>query len=451
MRSTLGRRFEFFTVLRIRDYRIYYMGMLASVTGHQALLAAKGWLVYDITGEPLALGFVAAAQAIPAVSFNLFTGALADRMDPRKLIMFGESLAAVFTAILAALTLTGLVEVWHIFVIAFLTGGAVAFDQPARRALWPLLVPRDQFMFAASLSQGIWNGTRVFAPAVGVGVVTIVGALTGDYRLGAGVAFLVVCGGFLAMVAASASIHLPEIPRSQGTTVLHDIKDGLAFTYQNKIFLVLLALGLFIGVFGLSSTFLMPALAKDSLGLGPAGLGFLLSMHGVGGVIGVFAVASFGRYQSRPWLLGGGAALFGVSVALLGLSGHFGWFLGVTLFAAMGGVLYTASQVSANTLLILLVPAEFRGRVLGLRGIMWSLSPMGALLGGFIATQVSTPFAISFGGMVIVAGTAVIFAMSRQLRHMHELIAEADARAESTEAPPPPGTAESSGRGGAAE
>ena len=428
MRSALGRRFEFFTVLRNRDYRKYYIGMLASVTGHQSLLAVKGWLVYDMTGEPMALGFVAAAQAIPAVSFNLFTGALADRMDPRKLIMFGESMAAVLTFILATLTLTGLIEVWHILVIAFLTGAAVAFDQPARRALWPLLVPREHFMFAASLSQGIWNGTRVFAPALGTGIIAVAGAMAGDFRLGAAAAFYVACLGFVTMVTTSASIQLGEVARSQGTTLLHDIRDGLAFTYHNKIFLVLLLLGLFIGVFGLSSTHLMPALAKEDLGLGPAGLGFLMSMHGVGGVIGVFAVASFGQYQGRPWLLGGGAALFGVSVALLGLSGHFGWLVGAVVFAALGGVLYTTFQVSANTLLVLLVPAAFRGRVLGLRGIMWTLSPMGALLGGFIATRVNTPFAISFGGLVIVAGTAMLFATSKQLRQVGVLLQEAEGR-----------------------
>ena len=428
MRSALGRRFEFFTVLRNRDYRKYYIGMLASVTGHQSLLAVKGWLVYDITGEPMALGFVAAAQAIPAVSFNLFTGALADRMDPRKLIMFGESMAAVLTFILATLTLTGLIEVWHILVIAFLTGAAVAFDQPARRALWPLLVPREHFMFAASLSQGIWNGTRVFAPALGTGIIAVAGAMAGDFRLGAAAAFYVACLGFVTMVTTSASIQLGKVARSQGTTLLHDIRDGLAFTYHNKIFLVLLLLGLFIGVFGLSSTHLMPALAKEDLGLGPAGLGFLMSMHGVGGVIGVFAVASFGQYQSRPWLLGGGAALFGVSVALLGLSGHFGWLLGAVMFAALGGVLYTTFQVSANTLLVLLVPAEFRGRVLGLRGIMWTLSPMGALMGGFIATRVNTPFAISFGGLVIVAGTVMLFALSKQLRQIGVLLQQAEGR-----------------------
>ncbi len=428
MRSALGRRFEFFTVLRNRDYRKYYIGMLASVTGHQSLLAVKGWLVYDITGEPMALGFVAAAQAIPAVSFNLFTGALADRMDPRKLIMFGESMAAVLTFILATLTLTGLIEVWHILVIAFLTGAAVAFDQPARRALWPLLVPREHFMFAASLSQGIWNGTRVFAPALGTGIIAVAGAMAGDFRLGAAAAFYVACLGFVTMVTTSASIQLGKVARSQGTTLLHDIRDGLAFTYHNKIFLVLLLLGLFIGVFGLSSTHLMPALAKEDLGLGPAGLGFLMSMHGVGGVIGVFAVASFGQYQSRPWLLGGGAALFGVSVALLGLSGHFGWLLGAVMFAALGGVLYTTGQGSANTLRVLRGPAEFRGRVLGLRGIMWTLSPMGALMGGFIATRVNTPFAISFGGLVIVAGTVMLFALSKQLRQIGVLLQQAEGR-----------------------
>ena len=115
-------------------------------------------------------------------------------------------------------------------------------------------------------------------------------------------------------------------------------------------------------------------------------------------------------------------------MALLGLSGHFGWLVGAVMFAALGGVLYTTFQVSANTLLVLLVPAEFRGRVLGLRGIMWTLSPMCALMGGFIATRVNTPFAISFGGLVIVAGTVMLFALSKQLRQIGVLLQQAEGR-----------------------
>ena len=105
MPNALAPRFEFFSVLRRRDYRRYWLGLAASVASHQALVVAQGWLVYDITGEVVALGFVAAAQAIPAIVFNLLAGALADRLDPRRLIVLGEGASAIVVAALATLVL----------------------------------------------------------------------------------------------------------------------------------------------------------------------------------------------------------------------------------------------------------------------------------------------------------------------------------------------------------
>lgn len=425
--SFLARRVEFLSVLRNRDYRVYYVGMLSSVTGHQALTAVQGWLVYDLTGLPAALGFVAGAQAVPGIVFNLVAGALADRVDPRRLIVIGQGSAAVLTAALATLVLTGQAGVFHILVFAFLTGAALSFDQPARRTVWPALVPRHQFMFAASLNQTIWNGTRVFAPGIGMGIIAVVDLLTGDPRLGAAIAFYAVSMGLVGMVVAVLMINMPPLRRSTGATVLHDIRDGLVFVGRNRVFLVLLLLGFTIGFFGLSYAQLMPAFAKDDLELGPTGLGVLLSVNGAGGIIGILMVASFGQYQSRAWVMGGGAVLFGVTVVLLGLAGALGSYAMAVVFIAGGGALYSVFQISANTVLSLLVPEEFRGRVMGLRGIMWSLSPLGALMGGLVATWVNTPFAIALGGAVVIVVTVVTFAASAQIRRIRSIVAELDA------------------------
>ena len=321
MRTALARRFEFLIVLRRRDYRRYWLGLVASVTSQQALLTAQGWLVYDITGEEVALGLVAAAQAIPAIVFNLVAGALADRLDPRRLILLGEGFAAIVITVLATLVLVERIEVWHILVSAFLIGISTSLDQPARRVIWPALIERRQFMFATALNQGVWNGTRVFAPMVAAVPIAVIGGITGDFRLGAAVAFYLIAAGFATMAIAIMTIALPEMRRATGQTVLHDIADGLAFVARHRIFLLLLMMSFSIGYFGLSYQWLLPAFAVDVLGLGPEGLGLLQTASGVGGLIGIFLSASYGQQQSRALMLGGGAGLLGASVLVFGLNG----------------------------------------------------------------------------------------------------------------------------------
>ena len=430
MRTALARRFEFFVVLRRRDYRRYWLGLVASVTSQQALLTAQGWLVYDMTGEEVALGLVAAAQAIPAIIFNLVAGALADRLDPRRLILLGEGFAAIVIAVLATLVLVERIEVWHILVSAFLIGISTSLDQPARRVIWPALIERRQFMFATALNQGVWNGTRVFAPMVAAVPIAVIGGITGDFRLGAAVAFYLIAAGFATMAIAIMTIALPEMRRATGQTVLHDIADGLAFVAKHRIFLLLLMMSFSIGYFGLSYQWLLPAFAVDVLGLGPEGLGLLQTASGVGGLIGIFLSASYGQQQSRALMLGGGAGLLGASVLVFGLNGAMQWYWLALAMAAMSGGFYSIFQTASNTLLNLLVPMEYRGRVMGLRGVMWSLAPLGALQAGFVASYTSTPFAITLGGGAVIAVTILAFVFSGQIRSIHRLVEEANAREE---------------------
>ena len=427
MSSLLARRVAFLTVLRHRDYRTYYLGLLASVTAHQGMVAAQGWLVYDMTSLPAALGYVAAAQAVPALFLSLLSGALADRFDPRRFIALGQGVSALVMAGVGALVLADAITVWHIAASAFIIGIAQTLDQPSRRAIWPVLIPRGEMLYAASLNQGVWNGTRAVAPALATGIIAIVGALTGDERLGAAIAFFAIAAGYGAMVVSMAVIRMPEIRRSKGATVLHDIADGLVFTWRNRILFTLLLLSLVIGFFGLSYQFMMPAFAEGSLGLGTEDLGFLLSASGVGGIIGVVGVASFGAYQSRAWLIGIAAAGAGLAVIAFASSALWGGYALALVFAAASGAINSLFQVAASTVLNLLVPDHYRGRVFGLRGLMWNLMPLGALQAGLVATWVSVPFAIALGGAVIMAFTLVVFAVSPQLRRVRALVAEADA------------------------
>ena len=376
----------------------------------------------------VALGFIAAAQAIPAIVFNLLAGALADRLDRRRLIVLGEGASAIVVAALATLVLVEQVEVWHIVVSAFLIGISTSLDQPARRVIWPALIERIAVHVRDRPEpERLERNTRVRA-----------NARDGPHRHRgqrhrrlpprAAVAFYLIAAGFAAMAIAIMTITLPEMRRATGRTVLHDIADGLRFVVRRRIFLLLLMMSFSIGYFGLSYQWLLPAFAADQLGLEADGLGLLHTASGIGGLTGVFLSASFGQQQSRAWMLGGGAGLLGLSVLLFGVNGEMQWYWLALAMAAASGRLYAVFQTASNTLLNLLVPTEYRGRVMGLRGVMWSLAPLGALQAGFVAHYTSTPFAIALGGGAVIAVTILACVFSAQIRSIHRLVEEANAR-----------------------
>ncbi len=426
MLQTLARRTEFLTVLRNRNYRFYYAGMLSSVTGQQMYHATQLWLVYYLTGSPATLGWVAGVQAIPGLVLMLFFSALADRVNPKKIIIVGEAAAALFMVVLATLIVTGLVQVWHIVVIAFLTSLANSVDHPARRVVWAHLVPREQFIYAISLNQTIWNGTRIFAPGLAGLIVATVASTTGDEQLGLGVSHYVSFLGFLAMAVAIGMIRLPQITRSTGATVLHDIVEGLAYVRRNSVFIHLMGLYFVAGFFGHGYTVLMPLFAGEYLGVGVGEFGVLLSVTGAGGIVGTFGVASFGRYQNRPWLILGGNVLAGVGLVLFATTSALlhSYPLALVLLFLIGAT-SSVFMMAAGTVINLLVQDEYRGRVMGLRGLMWSLIPLGGLQAGLLASVIGAPLTIVLNGVVVIAFTLLAYVFSREIRNLRQLAPEA--------------------------
>ena len=419
----LGRRTEFLSVLRSPDYRTYYVGHVASVAGHQIMIAVQAWLVYRLTGSPLALGLVGGVQAIPGIVLNLVAGALADRLNPRYLIMVGQGASALLAGILATLVVTGLVQMWHIVAIAFLISITTSFDQPARRTIWPHLVDRRQFMFAVSLNQSVWSSTRIVAPAIAGLMIATIADATGDEMVGAGASFYMAVVGFLAMVMAMAMIRLPAIKRSTGATIAHDIAEGLLFTLQHRVFLVLLGLTFMNGFFGISYMWLMPVFAEEYLRVDVTGYGVLLSVSGIGGAIGALGVGSFGQYQNRAWLIVGSTILFGATVVLFAVtSAAFHSFPLALVLLLLGGCFFSVSQVAATTILNLLVPDEFRGRVMGLRGVTWSIAPLGSLMAGSLAVLVGTAFAVGLGGLVVILFALLAVATNSEIRNLRSVM-----------------------------
>ena len=204
-------RLQMFTALRHSSFRRFWMGMVASVLGFQIMTVAQGWLIYDLTDSKLALGYVGLAAGLPAIALNLFGGVIADKVNQRRLLIVTQITSSMGMLALATLTLTGLVEPWHIIASAFLIGSVQAFDTPTRQSLFPHLIDREDMLNAVALNSMVWQGTRVIGPAIG-------GIIIGT-RLGVAPGFFAPFLGFLIMAVMIATLRLPPIQRAKGASL----------------------------------------------------------------------------------------------------------------------------------------------------------------------------------------------------------------------------------------
>jgi MFS family permease len=400
--------FQAFSALRNRDYRFYWFGLLSAVMGLQILWVGQAWLVYDMTHSPLYLGLVGFSQAVPTILLNMVGGVVADRVDRRRLLIFTQSCNALTVLVLAVLVATGLIEVWHLIVAAFLTGAIGAFDQPARIAFAPQLVPKEELVNAVAMQNMIWQGTRIIGPAIGGILISLVGIQA---------CFFVTSVAVGGMVVLIASIRRPHVRREQqpGKHMGHDLLEGLAFIRSNGVVAAIIGMTFVNSLFGLSHEVLFPVFARDIFDVGSEAYGLLFGVSGAGAFLGSIAVASLSHYAWKGKLLLPGAIAFGLSLVAFSLSPFFLVALAIQFVAGFVNSFYMTTG-SASVQLI--VPNELRGRVMGVYSLTWSMLPLGGMVMGSLAAATSAPSAVAVGGF-IVAGMAIAAGMAvPQLRNI---------------------------------
>ncbi len=402
-------RLQMFTALRHSSFRRFWIGMVASVLGFQIMTVAQGWLIYILTDSKIALGLVGLAAGLPAIALNLFGGVIADKVNQRRLLIATQTTSSMVMLALAILTLTGLVEPWHIITSAFLIGSVQAFDTPTRQSLFPHLIDREDMLNAVALNSMVWQGTRVIGPAIG-------GVIIGT-RLGVAPGFFAPFLGFLVMAVMIATLRLPPIQRAEGASFFHDMAQGINFVRTNTIFAFLISMTFFNSIFGMSYIFILPVFAKDIFNVGELGLGVLHAASGAGALLGTLITASLGNFQRKGWLILGGAVLFGTFLILFAVTGSLFKFFPLSLvFIFCAGVSTSIYMITIMSTLQLMVPNELRGRVMGIYGMTWSLLPVGAMQAGAIAEYTSAPLAVAIGGAAVIFFAIVMGLSIRQVR-----------------------------------
>jgi MFS family permease len=411
-------------------YRAFWMGLLASVSGYQMLRFGQFWLIYQLTGSPLPLGYVGLANGIPAIGLNLFGGVFADKCDQRRLVIVTQSLTASFIFVLATLTFLNIVQVWHILVIAFCAGAVESFDQPARQSLYPHLLDRKVIGSAVALNSCIWQGTRIIMPAVAGCIIAWVGTAMTFYLAGL---------GFVIMASVMYRLRVPPITHQARGSATQNIREGLTFIRQNSIFSFLIAMTFFNSFFGMAYITLMPVLTVAVLRVGAREQGLLMGMGGVGALLTTLWLSSRSQVGSKGWLIIGGGVMSGLSIAALGLtSALVGSFRLALVIMFIIGMSNTTYAISIQSSLQMLVPDHMRGRVMGFYGMTYNIMPLGGMLTSALAGLITVPFAIAVGGLAVAAFAIGPAMTNRAVRNLGALLGQVDmATASSTRRPRP--------------
>jgi MFS family permease len=409
-------------------YRAFWLGMLASVGGFQMLQFGQLWLMYQITGSPLSLGYVGLANAVPGILLNLFGGVFADRLDKRHLIIVTQSTIASLIFLLATLTLLGLVQPWHLLTIAFLVSAVDAFNQPARYALFPHLIERKALTSAVALNSSIWQGTRIVAPAVAGGIIALTDTTASFYLAGL---------GYVVMATVIYRLKVPHIEQGASGSALRGILEGLGFIRKNSIFSFLMGMTFFNSFFGMSYVIMMPVFAVDILQVGAQGQGLLLSISGLGALLTTLWLGSRSNVRHKGLLMIGGAVMFGLLIAAFGITSRFiGSFPLALAIVFLVGIFNSTYMINVQSSLQTLVPDRMRGRVMGFFGMTWSVMPLGGLQAGALASVITAPLAVAVGGLAVAAFAIGPALANRKVRNVGALLSQVETAA-AAESPSP--------------
>jgi MFS family permease len=387
---------------RHRNYRLFFGGQVVSVTGTWMQNVAAAWLVLSLTGSPVAVGVLMLCQFLPATVLGLFGGVLVDRLDVRRVVIATQAAAMLFAAALAGLTLGGVVEVWHVYLLAGLRGITLVVDHPARQQLTFQMVGRDELPNAVALNSGLFNGSRVLGPALGGVVIAVAGP---------GAAFLLNAVSFLAVLASLALIRPSElVPLERGDdppTFVRGSREAFAFLRRVPAAGLVLALVLVVTTLSFNFNVLLPVLAKQTLEEGPQVFGIVTACFGAGALAGALVAASISR--ASPRILLAGIGIFGLAQLALAPQTTL---VAVAPILFVTGLAFTLWTSNANATLQLSTPDRLRGRVMGFYYFAFNgAGPAGGMLAGWLAAAGGTALAFTVQGAAAVAVAAGALAL----------------------------------------
>lgn len=393
-----------FRSLRVRNYRLFFLGQLVSASGTWMQSVAQAWLVLKLTGSGVALGVVTALQFLPILLFGVWGGVVADRVDKRRALVATRIAMGAVAAGLAAVTAAGVVTLWMVYVGALLLGLANMLDSPIRQAFVTELVGPDEVANGVALNSAVFNAARVVGPALAGALIVSVG-IWPSFALNS-ISFGAVIIG-LVMMRPHELHRTAPVARAKGQA-----RAGLAYAWESDVLRSTLVLVALVGTFALNFSITMPLMARYAFRSGAGAFSLLTSVMGLGSMIGALVTASRSRPTAR--LLVGASVAFGVLMFAAALAPTLGLELVVMPFFGAASITFMAT---ANSTLQLHSAPEMRGRVMALYVLVFlGSTPIGGPLVGWVAQTWGPRASLELGGLACLVGAGAASASLQRSR-----------------------------------
>ncbi len=390
--------------LKVRDFRLYWSALIAQVIGQHMYQFTLGWLSFEITGSQAQLALIHLCAFVPQFSLTLVGGVLADRIDPRKLIQCAQTLSALGVIGVGIMVFTGRVEFWHLAAGSFLFGLVNAVDEPSRASFFPRLLPKSHLSSGIPLISMAFGTSRIVAPSIAGFVIAAAGASP---------VFLLMAAGMSAMVAMLFLVRPGTATARSHGSVFDNLADSLRYIRNNEVFSRVIIAALLNATFAMGYIHMLPVFAKVVLGVDARGLGLLASAVGMGALCGLLTYPSLqARATPRNAVV---YALSAFCCALIGV-GLSAWFWLSFVLLLVVGLSQAYFMTSCQVILQTLVDDRYRGRVMAVFTLVWSLVYLSGFLLNFAGSLTGPRVALVCGGIIVLSFVWLSLARSTALR-----------------------------------
>jgi MFS family permease len=385
-------------------FRIWWAGSFAAMAGVRLNQVALTVLVFDITGDALDLGVLAASTAVPTIIVSMFGGVLADRLNTRIVLAFSTSIIATVLSVIAVLVITNAIEIWHVFALAALNGVALGMDEPARETYFTSLVPKIALRSAVTNNGALRASNSVLMPTLGGIIISIAGLSA---------AFFIAAGGWAVMLVTL--LFLPSRKVADATrNPLRDLSDGVKYIAKRRVFIAIIGLSFVNTFFGAGWIQILPAYV-DRFDGDATQVGFLFSAAGLGALTGIIISGKLNSSQFVGRVILGACLLFSTSLLVMAISPGMVVSIPAAYVAHLGNGLF---MMSSRTAIQIRVEDHVRGRVMGIVAISNSLFVLSGLFTGSMAAAFGVRTGMLIGPFIVISAALIMMATQPMLRNL---------------------------------